>query len=101
MTYMTNSGITNRRGRGFQISLPIAVETRHFLQVEEIISQACVDILPLSAEPISSWKVNGDLMAFLSEMYAPGGYSSYAHYLYKQELKKWKALLIQFQHEAD
>jgi len=66
----------------------------------EIISKKCVDILPLKAEPISSWGKKSDLQMLLVEMYKLGGYSSYGEWLFKQGLKRWRKTLNEFQNNA-
>ncbi len=66
----------------------------------EIISKKCVDILPLSAEPVSLWNSNTDLRMFLVEMFELGGYSSYGESLFKEGLKSWKNTVTKFQKNA-
>jgi hypothetical protein len=66
----------------------------------EIISKKCVDILPLSAEPIASWGTNTDLRTLLIEMYELGGYSSYGVYCFEEGMKRWEKTLAEFQENA-
>jgi len=66
----------------------------------EIISKECVDILPLSAEPIASWESKSDLQILLIEMYKLGGYSLYGVHLFEEGLKRWEKMLAEFQDNA-
>lgn len=67
----------------------------------EIISRECVDLLPLSPEPIASWNTNSDLRSLLKEMYALSGHSSYGDYLADEDLKRWNRTRIDFQRDAN
>ncbi len=66
----------------------------------EIIPKKCIDILPLSPEPIASWNKQSDLLMFLVEMYKLDGYASYGKHLFEEGLKRWDKTLIEFRDNA-
>src|SRR6266550_7420136 len=67
----------------------------------EIISKECVDRLPISAEPMSSWSSKTDLRAVLEKMLDFRGYSSYGKYLFEEGVKRWEKIGLEFQENAN
>jgi len=58
----------------------------------EMIPQKCIDFLPLSAEPIVSWRSKSDIKSFLCELYNAVDFPSYGDYLFTTGRAKWKKL---------
>jgi len=75
----------------------------HVRRVEmiEIIPIKCINILPLSAEPLASWNDNCDLRMLLMEMYALGDHSSYGEHRFEEGRHGWWTTAYTFQKNAD
>ncbi len=66
----------------------------------ELIPQKCIDILPLTAEPIISWNTNSDIKLFLCQLYGAVDYPYYGNYLFRIGKTRWKKTLKIFHNKA-
>jgi hypothetical protein len=66
----------------------------------ELIPQKCVDLLPLSAEPIASWSSKSDIKSFLCELYDAVDFRSYGNDLFAEGKKRFRKTLRGFHRKA-
>jgi hypothetical protein len=67
----------------------------------EIISEKCVEVLPLSTESLVAWDDNCDLRKLLIEMYALGDYSFYGEFRFEEGRNRWQITATTFQEDAE